>query len=53
MIDYSQTYLELKQAVDRYHQFALKKNAEMAYETAELITDLAQKLEDISKNVEY
>ena len=51
MMDYSDVFLQLKGALQDYHNNMLKKQFEVAYDFAEQITDLAQKLEDITRQV--
>lgn len=51
MKDFSQTYLSLQRLMREYHEATTKNNFKKAYEISVDITDLAQKLEDVTKDM--
>jgi phage gp36-like protein len=51
MIDYSTPYLALHKLMRDFHETILKGNYQRAHEIAVDITDIAQALEDISKEL--
>lgn len=52
MIDWAQTFLDINTMLKDYHEAMLRHQSYAAYELSEKITDLAQQLEDMTKNVE-